>query len=94
MPSTTSQVKSGLDAIADSINAEEGAIQGVLSQLQEVDARLAAIPSGYSEEIATINGYTPTGAYEELAKDELAKLTTEFQAKRAAVQSAITALGG
>ena len=51
-----------------------------------------ALPTRFADTISTINGYAPSGAFETLAKDELSKLTSEFQALKEAVTSAKTDL--
>ena len=88
----TSQVKADLDNIAREISNELGSIAGAITTLQGIDGRLGSLPANFSSSISEINGYTPTGSFETLAQDELAKLTTEFQAARTAVSNAITAL--
>lgn len=87
-----STVKAALDAIAESIVKERTAIIKVKNSLGNVKSNLAALPSLYEAEIGEINGYVPTGPYETLAKDELAKLTAEFITVSSAVDNAIAAL--
>lgn len=86
--STTSEVKKGLDAIADRIANQQQRAADAKATLADIDAELAGLPGEFSAEIATVNGFTPTGDFESHSKDELALLTTEFQALRAAVQAA------
>lgn len=91
--STTSEVKAGLDAIAANIAGSNQAFDRAKANLLAARNQLAALPAAHSAVISTINGYTPTGAFETLSKDEMAKLTTEFQALKAALESALDALG-
>ena len=90
---TTSEVKAGLDAIARTIaTAQAGLDTGKARILTARDA-LTAIPTDFADLIATIDAFTPTGAFEVLAKDEKAKLQTEFLALRATLEGALDALG-
>ena len=88
----TSKVKADLDNIAQEISNERVTVAGVIKTLQGIDSRMGALPSNYNKSISEINAYTPTGSFEELAQDELSRLTTEFQAVRTAVSDAITTL--
>jgi len=90
---TTSEVKAALDLMAQDIAAAINLRQRAKDQLKTARDRLAAIPSTYSDELATINAYTPTGAFEELSKDEKAKLQTEFNALKNAIETELTAIG-
>ena len=89
---TTSEVKAGLDAIADKIAAIRARTTAAVSTVQGSASALAGIPSAHADVIAEVGGYTPTGAFETLAKDELAKLTTEFQVLKAEVDAAVVDL--
>lgn len=89
---STSQVKSGFDQIAIDIANQRSVIAGAKEQLEGAVAVLNAIPSNYTDMVAEVNGYVPTGAFETLAKDELAKLTTEFQTLRDAANAAIASI--
>ena len=79
---TTSEVKSGLDEVADTIRAQREVMAKVKSNAALASAALAALPADKQPIIATINGYAvdTTNTFEKLAKAELADLTTEFQA--------------
>jgi len=90
---TTSEVKAALDGIAAVIS---GSIQGrARAKAALVGARnqLAALPTQFADALAEIGGYTPTGAFETLAQDELAKMTTEFTALKSALAAEIAAVG-
>lgn len=80
---TTSQVKAGLDDIAQSIRANRDLMKQAKDRGATASTSLAGLPATFADVIATINGYAPTGAFETNAKDELAKMTTEFQALKA-----------
>ena len=84
----TSGVKAGLDAVAKTIANLTDRVEDVLSQLSGIQADLSSIPTTYATVIAEVNGFTPTGEFESLAQDELAKLTTEFLALKAKVVAA------
>ena len=86
---TTSEVKAGLDAIADKIAAVRTRFASAKSSIEGGSATLGAIPTDYADVIATINAYTPTGAFETLAQDEKAKLQTEFVALKAEIDALI-----
>lgn len=86
---TTSEVKAGLDAIAQSIAGIKGQVEAAVTLLQGQETNLTELPAQYTDLIAEVNGYVPTGAFETLAKDELAKLTTEFQALKTQVTAAL-----
>lgn len=90
---TTSEVKAGLDAIATSIAGSSQAFERAKANILAARNQLAALPTVHSDAISAVNGYTPTGAFETLSKDELAKLTTEFQALKATLETALTDLG-
>ncbi len=91
--STTSEVKAGLDSIAGQIagaqRLEAQAINGLLTARNQ----LAGIPTQYAEVLATIDGFTPTGPFEEMTKDEKGLLATEFLALKAALETKLDDLG-
>lgn len=88
-----SEVKAGLQEIASIIsNSRKMNDKGNALKLAARN-QLAAIPGQFSDIVATVDGYTPTGAFETLSKDEKAKLQAEFVALRQSVESELTALG-
>lgn len=89
---TTSEIKAGLDEIAGVIAQNRKVLTQAKQAMTDRDTNLEDIPGKYSEIIASINIYTPDGAFETLAKDELSKLTAEFIALRTDAQAAIAAL--
>lgn len=75
----TSDVKSALSEIAEKISDGQIVIANTKQRLQNAYNILESIPVTFSDELAEIDGYTPVGAFETLAKDEKAKLTVDFQ---------------
>jgi len=86
---TISEVKQGLDEIAASIRAVQKRFADAKASIQAGSDALGNIPTKYSDVIATINGFAPDGAFETLAKDEKAKLQTEFVALKAIIDALI-----
>ena len=86
---TTSEVKAALDDIAQTIKTERQAFASAKARIQAGSGNLAAIPTVFADVIADIDGYTPTGAFETLAKDEKGKLATEFTALKADIDTLI-----
>lgn len=91
---TVSQVKAGLDEIAERIRTVRTQVKTSSTSLQAAVAALDGIPEAFTDVLTTIDGYAPAGAFETNAKDEKAKLQAEFVALKNAAQAAITALGG
>jgi len=85
-------VERDLDAIAEGIAGNEARVRDAIMTLTAVDTELGQYATRYSETIAEINGYTPTGPFETLAQDRLEKFTAVFSAIRSAVQAAIAEL--
>jgi len=86
---TVTEVKKGLDDMATIIVAERQAFALAKARISNASGNLGLIPTQYADVLATIDAYTPTGAFETLAQDEKAKLTTEFQALKAAIDALI-----
>jgi hypothetical protein len=74
-----------LDEIAATIKEGDDLITSAKSRLQKAYNSLDEIPTKYADEIAEINGYTPTGAVETYAVDMKSKLTTEFVALKSII---------
>lgn len=91
---TASQVKAGLDDIATVIRTERQAMISCKARVTAADNSLAALPTTYADVLAAINGFAvdSTDTFERLAKAELAKLTTEFQALKAKTATTKTGL--
>jgi chromosome segregation ATPase len=87
------EIKAGLDDIASAIRGASQAREHAKNTLLQRQQQLAAIPADYAELRATIQGYAPTGAFETLSKDELAKLESRFTALKAGIEAELTALG-
>jgi lysophospholipase L1-like esterase len=82
---TPSQVKAGLDEIAELIRGQRAVMEKVKSNAAGASAELAAIPTEYADVIATIDAYAAnsTDYFERLAKAEKAKMAAEFTALKA-----------
>ena len=89
---TSSDVNAGLDKISTQITTARLKLSAAVTNIKRQETELAAIPSTFSDVRNTINAYTPAGAFETLAQDELAKLTTEFQALLSDVSLAVVDL--
>jgi len=81
----TSEVKKGLDDISDGISANEARIAEVIAELEAIAADYNEYPARYATLIAEVGAYAPTGAFESLCKDELGKLTAQYQVSLAKV---------
>jgi len=86
---TTSEVKAALDDISQSIKTERQAFASAKARIQTASGNLGLIPTTFAGVIAEIDGYVPTGAFETLAKDEKARLATEFVALKAEIDATI-----
>lgn len=89
---TVSQVKAGLNDVATEIRQARMEATRCKISIANLNTALGNLATKYADVISTINAYTPTNAFETLSKDELAKLTTEFQALRTDIASAQTSL--
>lgn len=87
-----STVKADLDSISQKISGASQLRNTAKSQLLAARNQLASIPAMYAATIAEIDGFTPTGAFETLSKDEKAKLATEFTALKTALEDELTAI--
>jgi len=76
---TASEVKSGLDKIAGVIQSCRLKLSDAKENIKKQKANLDNLPTTYAGILSEINGYLPSGAMETLAKDELSKLTAEYQ---------------
>ena len=90
---TSSEVKAGLDEISAMIKICRKRLTEAKASASTQVAKLNNIPTQFSNILATINAFTPDGTFEELSKDELAKMTTEFLALVADASLAVTDLG-
>ena len=79
---TTSEIKTGLDAIAAVISTQRKAMKAIKQTGGDVSAELANLTTAYADVIASVRAFAvdTTDAFELNAKAELAKLTTEFTA--------------
>ena len=84
---TVSEVKQGLDDIARAISDASLRYSRAKEQMTRASADLGQLPSKYAGVITEVDGYTPTGAFETLAKDEKAKLQIDFVALKAKIDA-------
>lgn len=89
---TVSEVKKALVDIATTIANERRALALAKARMSTAVSNLQAIPTVFSEIIAEINAYAPTGAFETLAKNEKDLMTVEYQALRTAAEGAVSTL--
>jgi hypothetical protein len=75
---TTSEVKTGMDAIAATIANARAVVIKAKANVATAKATLDALPTAYADVLSTINAYGTTDAFEANTKAELAKLTAEF----------------
>lgn len=76
---TPSEVKAGLDDIADAIRAQRAALSDAVTKAQTVVASLDGLAGTYADLVATVGSYGTADAFEAVSKAELAALTGEFQ---------------
>ena len=86
---TMTEVKRSLDDISQIIVTERQAFANSKARIQTASGNLASIPTQYAGVIATIDAYTPTGAFETLAKDERTKLAAEFTALKTQIDTLV-----
>jgi len=86
---TISEVKQGMDEIAASIRAVQKRYADAKASIEAGSTALGNIPTKYADILAEIDGFAPTGAFETLAKDEKAKLATEFLALKSTIDALI-----
>ena len=84
-----SEVKAALDDIAVQIANARLVRARCLSQLSAASAVLGNLPTQYADVVTTINAYGTTNAAENFAKEEKAKLQTEFLALKALLDADI-----
>lgn len=80
---TTSEIETGLAAIAAIISTQRGVAQKAIQNASLASGALAAIPTDYAGVITAINAYGTSNAYEAATKALFAKLTAEFTALKA-----------
>lgn len=89
---TPSQVDTGLDAIAAAIAQATQLQEAAKQSMLRARSLLAQLPTEHADVISTINGYSPTGAFETLAKDKKAKLQAEFVALKTELEGYLDSL--
>lgn len=80
---TTSEVEVGLAAIAQRIFDQRQTMVKVKANATSASVNLAAIPTDFSDVIATVNAYGTANAYEAAIKAKFAKMVTEYNALKA-----------
>lgn len=93
---TSSEVKAGLDNIAQTIRDSRSTMNSAKAKAQSASTELAELATTYADVVNTINAYpsNTTDAFEQVAKAELAKMVTEFTALKSAADAvAATDLG-
>ena len=78
---TTSQIKTALDNISAEIRSARDLLKVCQTRTDSAHAALVAIPTKFSAELAAIDGLG-NDPFEAVAKDEKAKMATEFTALR------------
>lgn len=90
MAATTSQVKGGIADITTIIRTEGQAFANAKARIQAASANLNAIGTQFADVIAQIDLYPHDGsAFEQLMKDERARLTAEFSALKGQIDTLI-----
>ena len=82
---THTQVQADLQGFAQIVGGSTSGLGAVKAKLLALRNQLASASTIYADTIATINGYVPDGAFETLAKDQLAK----FGANKSALQTVL-----
>jgi hypothetical protein len=89
---TSTEVNVGLYNLSLNITNIRQSLQRAKEQMTKAVNNINALSTNYNDIITTINGYTPTGAFEQVTQDELGKITTEYQALKADAEAAVAAL--
>jgi len=87
----TSEVKSGLDNIAEVISANRAVIAKAKTNAQAAADALNAIPVDYADVATTIDAYTGADQFEVLAQAEKSRLIAEYQALKAIADAIVAA---
>ncbi len=91
---TPSQVRGKADEIDSGIEMQRRRCADAKQAFTNAVNALAAYPTQFQDYLNTVDGYTPTGAAETLAKDIKAKQVAEFSALQADAQLAVDFLAG
>ena len=92
---TFSEIKTNLDAIAETIVAEKGRVDSAKAQLADASTSLAGLPTTYGPTLTAVTdllAVSPDDAAAQGAAAEKALLIADFQALKASVDTAIAAL--
>ena len=90
---TRSEVKAGLDAIADVIAGSIRSRAQAKVQLLAARNQLENLPTQFADVIVTIDGYAGGNEFESLTKSTKSLMATEYTALKAALEAELTALG-
>jgi len=89
---TPSQVRGKSEEIDNGIEIQRRRLTDAKNAFASAVTALSKYPTQFQDYIDTVNGYTPTGAAEELAKDILTKQVVEFQALQIEAQNVVSFL--
>lgn len=82
-----SSVKKATSSIADIIVSARDNFNAAKSKMELSAESLRAITSEFADEIEEINGFSSHSSFESLAQDELTKLTSEYTALLADIET-------
>ena len=88
--SETYQVDRAIREFSNALDDAHDWMEREKVRIQALRDKIYALPSSYSDEMTEIDGYTPTGAFETLAKDQKTKLASARTALLAKIDAVIT----
>jgi hypothetical protein len=74
-------VKSALDAVSDAITAGKARYASFKESIEGIHAALDNLPTKYADEIAEINGYTPSSDFGSMTEEEIADAIDQYKIK-------------
>jgi hypothetical protein len=87
---TTSEIKVGLDAIAQVIAAQRAVIEKAQQNAAAASGVLGNLPTDWADLISTVQAFPSNGnAFQNVSKAELAALATEYTALKAAADQLV-----
>jgi len=86
---TTTEVSKAVRAITDEIDAVRKRFDTAKSSILGGSTALGNVPTKYSDELNTIDGYGTTDAFEAVKKAEKTKLVTEYLALKSEIDTLI-----
>ena len=90
---TSTEVDAALAAVAQLTSGSGNQYDQAGALLLSARNQLANIGVQFADEIATIIAYTPTGTFEEMAKDRFAKYSVDVAAQRSTIETILDAMG-